>query len=78
MMKASTQFNLLPAPIRHSLAAPLLRWCALLLLCGAYLQGGFDKMIDFPGAIAEVRHFGLEPAAPLAVATIICADRLLS
>jgi len=37
----------------------------------AYLQGGVDKVLDFEGAVAEVRHFGLEPAAPVAVATII-------
>ena len=48
-----------------------IRWLALLALCGAYLQGGFDKATDFAGAIAENRHFGLEPAAPLAVLTII-------
>ena len=47
------------------------RWLALLALCAAYLQGGFDKATDFAGAIAENRHFGLEPAAPLAVLTII-------
>ena len=48
-----------------------IRWLALLALCAAYLQGGFDKATDFAGAIAENRHFGLEPAAPLAVLTII-------
>ena len=48
-----------------------IRWLALLALCTAYLQGGFDKATDFAGAIAENRHFGLEPAAPLAVLTII-------
>ncbi len=46
------------------------RWVALLALCAAYLQGGIDKATDFAGAIAENRHFGLEPAAPLAVLTI--------
>lgn len=53
------------------LATPAVRWIALLGLCAAYLQGGFDKMIDFAGAVAEVQHFGLAPAAPLAAATII-------
>ena len=46
------------------------RWIALLLLVGAYLQGGIDKAVDFPSALAEMRHFGLAPAAPLALATI--------
>ena len=53
------------------LGAPVLRWVALLGLCAAYLQGGFDKAADFSSAIAEMNHFGLSPAAPLAVATIV-------
>lgn len=61
-------------PIRTS--APwwrhgLVRWLALLGLCAAYLQGGLVKVLDFGGAIAEMNHFGLQPAAPLAVLTII-------
>ena len=47
------------------------RWLALLALCAAYLQGGIDKALDFSGAVAEVRHFGLTPAEPLAALTII-------
>ncbi|ALD93017.1 DoxX protein [Cupriavidus gilardii CR3] len=47
-----------------------MRWIALLLLCGAYLQGGLVKLLDFPGAVAEMQHFGLSPAVPMAVATI--------
>ncbi|MGH6646859.1 DoxX family protein [Aquabacterium sp.] len=50
--------------------SPWAHWLALLLLCLAYLQGAIDKLRDFPGAIAEMRHFGLRPAAPLAAATI--------
>jgi uncharacterized membrane protein YphA (DoxX/SURF4 family) len=49
---------------------PALRWVTLLLLCAAYLQGGFDKAVDFGSAIAEMNHFGLSPAAPLAIAVI--------
>ena len=47
-----------------------LRWIALLLLVAAYLQGGIDKALDFAGAVGEMQHFGLQPAAPLALATI--------
>ncbi len=47
-----------------------LRWIALLLLVAAYVQGGIDKALDFAGAVGEMRHFGLAPAAPLACATI--------
>jgi uncharacterized membrane protein YphA (DoxX/SURF4 family) len=46
------------------------RWLALLCICAAYLQGGLVKAFDFPGAIAEMTHFGLRPAAPFAVAVI--------
>ena len=53
------------------LGSMTIRWFALLALCAAYLQGGFDKATDFAGAIAENRHFGLEPAAPLALSTIV-------
>lgn len=50
-----------PAPVRA---------LALLALTAAYLQGGFNKLADFPGAVAEARHFGLEPAVFVAAATI--------
>lgn len=49
----------------------VLRWIGLLLLCAAYLQGGIDKALDFPGAIAEMAHFGLHPAGPMALLTIV-------
>jgi uncharacterized membrane protein YphA (DoxX/SURF4 family) len=55
---------------RSALVSPALQWIALLGLCAAYLQGGIVKAIDFSGAIAEMNHFGLAPAAPLAAATI--------
>ncbi|MDP4074915.1 DoxX family protein [Acidovorax sp. A1169] len=55
----------------HSAAtAPWVQSLALLCLCAAYLQGGLAKARDFAGAVAEMRHFGLAPAAPLAAATI--------
>lgn len=47
-----------------------LHWIALLLLCAAYLQGGLVKLFDFSGAVAEMQHFGLTPAVPMAAATI--------
>jgi uncharacterized membrane protein YphA (DoxX/SURF4 family) len=53
------------------LGSVTIRWLALLALCAAYLQGGIDKATDFAGAIAENQHFGLAPAAPLAVLTIV-------
>ena len=50
--------------------APAIRFVALLGLVAAYLQGGLDKAVDLPAAIGEMHHFGLEPAQPLALATI--------
>jgi uncharacterized membrane protein YphA (DoxX/SURF4 family) len=60
------------ALVRRSarLATPAIRWLALLGLCAAYLQGGLNKAVDFDGAIAEMRHFGLAPEAPFAIAVI--------
>jgi uncharacterized membrane protein YphA (DoxX/SURF4 family) len=60
-----------PVWITRWLTMPAVQWVALLGLCAAYLQGAFDKLIDFPGAIAETQHFGIEPALPFTVATII-------
>ena len=51
-------------------ATPVVRWIALLGLCAAYLQGGFDKLADINGAAAEMHHFGLSPAMPMAILTI--------
>lgn len=44
---------------------------ALLLLCAAYLQGSLTKLFDFPGALAEMAHFGLQPPALFAVGVIV-------
>ena len=44
---------------------------ARLALSSAYVIGGVDKAIDFPGAVAEQAHFGLEPAWAWAIVTIV-------
>jgi len=59
-----------------SLARPLfgaafMRFIAYLGLCAAYLQGGLNKLTDFPGAIGEMTHFGLSPAPVFAAIVII-------
>lgn len=48
-----------------------IRWIALLWLCAAYVQGGIDKALDFRGAVAEMQHFGISPAAPATVVVIV-------
>lgn len=49
-------------------------------LASAYLIGGIDKAMDFPGAVAEQAHFGLQPAtlwAVLAIAVELVGSVLL-
>ncbi len=60
-----------PERASHWHSTGILQWLCLLLLCSAYLQGSITKAIDFPAAIAEMRHFGLKPEAPLALLTIV-------
>ncbi|MDZ7926670.1 MAG: DoxX family protein [Agrobacterium sp.] len=51
--------------------SPIIRTAALLALCAAYIQGPLNKIFDFNGALAEMDHFGLHPAAFFAVAVIV-------
>lgn len=59
----------------HFVAAILdwrLTWfLARLLLVGAYLLGGLAKLTDWPTAVAEQAHFGMNPSAVWAAATIM-------
>ncbi|WP_156087770.1 MULTISPECIES: DoxX family protein [unclassified Lysobacter] len=57
--------------LRRWLTSRWLRRIALLLICAAYLQGGLTKAWNFAGAIAEMQHFGLQPAAPMAALVIV-------
>src|SRR5690349_18443693 len=52
------------------LASPIIRWMALLALCAAYLQGGFDKATDFAAAEAEMTGLGVTPPGPFVALTI--------
>ncbi|MBC9178665.1 DoxX family protein [Pseudoroseomonas ludipueritiae] len=49
---------------------PLLAWIGLLGLCAAYIQGGLNKALDYPGAVAEAMHFGLPLPSVAAAMTI--------
>ena len=55
------------------LGSAAIRWLAYLGLCAAYLQGGLTKLFDFPGAVAEMQHFGLSPA-PLLAGLVIALE----
>lgn len=50
--------------------APSWLWLGRAGLCLAFIYSGFAKLFDFPAAIAEQAHFGLQPAALFAAATI--------
>lgn len=39
-------------------------------LCAAYIQGGLVKLFDFPGAVAEMKHFQLTRPTMFAVLVI--------
>jgi uncharacterized membrane protein YphA (DoxX/SURF4 family) len=50
------------------------RWplcLGLLALCSAYIQGGLNKLLDFPGAMGEAEHFGLPLPMLVVVGTIV-------
>lgn len=49
------------------------RWTwplARVALTSAYWVGGLSKLFDFPGAVAEQAHFGIQPATLFAALTI--------
>jgi uncharacterized membrane protein YphA (DoxX/SURF4 family) len=61
----------LAALVRPIFGAAWMRFLAYLGLCAAYIQGGLNKLTDFPGAIAEMTHFGLSPAPVFATLVIV-------
>jgi uncharacterized membrane protein YphA (DoxX/SURF4 family) len=59
-----------PRWIGAILSWPWLLPVARIALTSAYLIGGVQKLVDFPGAVAEQAHFGLQPAWLWATAAI--------
>ncbi|MGV8937385.1 MAG: DoxX family protein [Allorhizobium sp.] len=59
------------ALLRPILTSPHLYTAALVALCSAYIQGPIVKILDFQGAIGEMVHFGLQPAAAFAIGVIV-------
>lgn len=53
------------------LSWPLLLPVSKVALVSAFLIGGIQKLVDFPAAVAEQAHFGLQPAWLWAAAAII-------
>ncbi len=60
-----------PAPIARLLGDSRFAVLAATLLTLPYWTSGVAKLLDLPGALAEARHFGLEPAIITVVATIL-------
>lgn len=71
MINLSFSFSRQRELLAEVITAPAARTAALLALCAAYIQGPLTKIFDFPGAIAEMNHFGLAPAPLFAVGVII-------
>ncbi|XEN33899.1 putative membrane protein YphA (DoxX/SURF4 family) (plasmid) [Ensifer sp. WSM1721] len=61
----------LTARFRTGLADRRILFIGLLALCSAYIQGPVTKIFDFPGALAETEHFGLQPAPFFSVGVIV-------
>lgn len=57
--------------VARLVGSPITKTVSLLALCAAYIQGPLTKIADFNGALAEMDHFGLHPAAFFAVAVIV-------
>jgi uncharacterized membrane protein YphA (DoxX/SURF4 family) len=53
------------------LSIPWILPIARAALVSAFLIGGIQKLVDFPGAVAEQAHFGLQPAWLWAAAAIV-------
>jgi uncharacterized membrane protein YphA (DoxX/SURF4 family) len=60
-----------PRWVRAILSWPWLLPISRIALVSAFLIGGMQKLIDFPGATAEQAHFGLQPAWLWATAAIM-------
>jgi transmembrane protein len=58
-------------PIALLLDSPLFSLAARVLLTFMFWSSGLAKLLDFPATLGEMSHFGLSPAAPIAVAVII-------
>lgn len=60
-----------PAPIGALLTSPAFGAVARALLTLPYWWSGIAKLINLDGALAEARHFGLDPAGLTVAATIV-------
>lgn len=52
------------------LRRPAALWIARICLTFPFWTSGLAKLIDFPGGVAEMARFGLEPAVAFNIATV--------
>jgi len=62
---------MVPAPLATLLSQRWFAIAAISLLTLPWWTSGIAKLIDIDGALAEARHFGLEPAWLVVLATIV-------
>jgi uncharacterized membrane protein YphA (DoxX/SURF4 family) len=67
----STRTEYAPGWIEAIVDWPITALAARAALASAYVIGGIAKLSDFPAAVAEQAHFGLQPAALSAVLAIV-------
>lgn len=60
----------MPRPIQSLLTNRAVAVAARVVLTFPFWGSGLDKLIDFPGGVAEMRHAGLEPAIVFNVAVL--------
>lgn len=68
---ASIQTNSYGNPVSAITSATWFGYLARIVLTFGFWGSGLSKLIDFQGGVAEMAHFGLEPAVAFNIATII-------
>jgi transmembrane protein len=68
---ATSQTSAFGNPVSALTSATWFGYVARTVLTFMYWASGLSKLIDFNGGVAEMAHFGLEPAAAFNIAVII-------
>ncbi len=68
---ATSRINTFGNPIEALTGSTWFGYIARIVLTFAFWGSGLSKLIDFQGGVAEMAHFGLEPAVAFNIATIV-------
>ena len=68
---ATAQSNSFGNPVSAITGSTWFGYLARIVLTFGFWASGLAKLIDFQGGVAEMAHFGLEPAVAFNIATII-------